>query len=168
MNDTNNLFKEALSQINGLNEGFIDNIFSIAKASNEKEMTFIKVLAALEPESRKKLIDYWQKLNGKEFAIDMVKDYLNTGKKETVEANKESAIKKEALSKSTSEANKPVEQYYKNLSGKEYAKDMVKYPNIVSEKLEVKAFSDSLKQHIANMPTEVAGELLGLLEAKKN
>ena len=168
MNDTTNLFKEALSQINSFNEGFIDNIFSIAKASNEKEIAFIQVIAALEPETRKELIDYWQKLRGKEFATDMVKDYLNTGKKEKVEANTENTLKKEALSKPKSDANKPVEQYYKNLRGKEYSKDMVKYPNINSEKLEVKAFSDSLKQHIANMPSDVASELLGFLEAKKN
>ena len=164
MQNNNELFMKIISKASKADPSKIKQLMSVLASAvdSEPETAVIEVFAALDPESRKEIIQYWDELYGKEYAVDMVKDYIPTGKK--------SEISKEALSSSKSDANKPVKEYWKNLRGDEFASDMVKYPNIESKKLEVEAMSDGLKKYMQTASPEIANELLELIESnsKKN
>jgi hypothetical protein len=167
MQNKNDLFKEALNKAATLNAEEANSMIMIASKTSEQAFSFFKVLAALDPESRSKIIDYWKGLYGKEFATDMVKDYVPMGEKEKEKTASSKTIKKEALSSPGSDANAPVKDIWTPLLGDEYAKDMVKYPGAEYEKMEVEAFSQGLKEHLAKMPTHLAEELLTLMSSGK-
>jgi hypothetical protein len=142
------------------------SLIKILESAEEEEIDLLGKYAALKPEDRKKIIDYWKNLSGGEYATDLVKDYINTGKK--TEKKTEASVKKEAMSSENSGSNKKVKEYYDNLYGSEYAKDMTSYEGNSGEKMEVEAgLSKGLKSHLSSIDPKLANEILELLTFSK-
>lgn len=161
--ENNELIKQAIAKAANADPNKVSAILNALADAGEAEDAIIEVYAALQPDARKDFISYWKGLYGKEYATDMAKDYVNTGKKKKAE-NIHNTLKKEALSPSGSDANKPVKQYWTPLYGKEYASDMVKYPNVDAETIEVVAgMSDGLKKFLATAEPNIAAELLDII-----
>lgn len=165
MENKNDLFKEALAKASKLDVKSSDKVFNFVASANDGELALLNVLAALQPDSRKKLVDYWKNLEGSDYAVDMVKDFLNLGKKTKVEASKRNNLK-QAEKKTEKKSNNKVKEYWNNLEGNEYANDMIEYPSIKGEKMQVEAFSKDLQKYIGNMPPRLAQEFLGLIKKK--